>query len=223
MVDTSGHRCDAQNHAVKHAFNIAGLLCQKSALKDKANTPQVVLILYLKPDSNVVLPRSDSNSCTGEISCSSDFWGHYHDLAWQLCSYVTLNLVKVERGGKREEWNISLKWTTIHLVFFHPPTYIILDFLVLFHRGLTVCHTSKPPVCVHVSTGWVTIRPEQRARTRAPLYKLLSITTKLPKKHPQRKVVSSISPKKLTTLRKNWRLGVKCSPPFIMRSHEKRH
>lgn len=99
---------------------------------------------------------------------------------------MTLNLVKAERDKEREGGNICHKWTTIYSHCFHSLFHTLLDFI---QKGLTWTNVSPQKnlcSCFH-SMGWLFERPSMLIHV-LHCTNLLSITTKLPKKHPQRKV-----------------------------------
>lgn len=152
---------------------------------DKLDTPQDVLTFETR--FKFSLPSSDSNSCAQEFSCSSDFCGRCDDLAWPLCSYVTLNLIRLRENGKerRRKHSTEIDHNPFPFLSLRPSG--PLGCVLVNQRGLISLQWCQTYVVMTLCDGYLTLRLSMLVHV---LYctNLLSITTKVPKKHPQRKV-----------------------------------
>lgn len=151
------------------------------------------------------------------------FWGHYRDLTWQLYSYVTLNLVKAQRGQKKRE---SVERSGRNGSLLVPISLAANE----HYFRLRTCQSQKPCFAKVMSNFHAPVwRKFDLKKTKsACLYTCVTVQIRNNKPHNETPtgeswVVSSISPEKLTTsVRKKWRLSVKCSQLFIMCSHKKK-
>lgn len=172
-------------------------MCQLSAWKDKPYRLQVVLIFETR--FKCIFAKVWLKQLQWRVLMYSDFWGHYHDFAWQLCSYLTLNLVKVEGEGKREEGNIRQNGPLSIPISFSVQLNMLLVFVLVNQAGIMSQNSICVPVCVFNACVLLNVHSEpicsclflmfcywkaQPAHTHVSMYKFVIHNNKTLKETP---------------------------------------